>query len=356
MGYIFDAMKRSEPQGGAAQPHEPQASLPPLEQLAEATPSRADDLDAQLDELNSQVAELASELHDPSEPVLETVGADGASESLLSPGGQKLAVSTETPSGVSDHAQPESYAMPAIQPVGQPASRLDDRLVVLREPGSLMTEEYRSIRTQLLARCRHQRRLIHTITSATPQEGKTITSMNLGLSFAELRNRAAIVIEADLRLPTFSKLVDLPEGPGMIQYLQGEVGLDAVVRGIEGSRLHVIPAGGRCSSTAIQLLSGPRMVQLLRELRERYDHVIIDTPPVTELADAGILGALSDEVMLVVRMNRTPQTLVDQAIRTLRGYNAPVAGVIATDQQRSRRKYYYYRYGYRYRYYTKDAA
>ena len=100
------------------------------------------------------------------------------------------------------------------------------------------------------------------------------------------------------------------------------------------------------------------MINLLKTLRGKYDHVIIDTPPVIELADAGIVGAMSDDVLMIVRMCRTPKLLVEQAIRTLNSYNAPVAGLIATDQKRRLRRYYHYRYGYRYnhRYYYYNKA
>ena len=101
---------------------------------------------------------------------------------------------------------------------------------------------------------------------------------------------------------------------------------------------------------AVQLLSSEAMASLLSRLRQNYDHVFIDTPPVIELADAGVLGTISDEVLLIARMNRTPRALVEQAIRTLNSYNASVGGIIATDQQRSKRRYYYYKYGYKYGY------
>lgn len=236
-------------------------------------------------------------------------------------------------------------------------ARLDDRLVGLTHPGAIMAEEYRAIRTSILARWEQKRHLVHTITSATPQEGKTITSLNLGLSFSELRNRQTIVIEADLRLPTFAKLMPVHEGPGLIALLRGEASLDRVIQRFADRNLSVIPAGGRSNSDAVQLLSSPVAAELLTRLRQRYDHVIIDTPPVIELADAGILGAQSDEVLLVARMQRTPRTLVEQAVRTLGSYNAPVAGLIATDHKRLRRRYYSYRYGYRYAYHDgKHAA
>jgi capsular exopolysaccharide synthesis family protein len=231
--------------------------------------------------------------------------------------------------------------------------RYDDRLVTLSDPGSPLAEEYRAIRTSILARWQHKRHLIHTITSATPQEGKTITSLNLGLSFAELRNRSTVVVEADLRLPTFEKLLGLGQTKGIVNYLHGEVALSEVLQQVGDSRLYVVPAGLRANNDAVQLLSGQRMTDLLATLRSRFDHVIIDTPPVVELADAGIVGALSDDVMLIVRMNRTPRALVEEAIRTLNSYNAPVAGLVATDQKRTRHRSYYYRYGYHY--YAKSA-
>lgn len=228
--------------------------------------------------------------------------------------------------------------------------RVDDRLVTKTSPASAMAEEYRSIRTSILARHQQERHLVHTITSATPQEGKTITCVNLGLAFAELRNRKTVILECDLRLPTFEKLLRLEHPHGLIPYLRGECSLsDAIVR-VDDGGLHAITAGDRVSDEAVQLLSGPRMARLIEALRSKFDHVIIDTPPVLELADAGILGAQSDEVLLVARMRRTPCPLVEQAVRTLSSYNAEVCGMIATDNPRPRGRGYGYKYGYRYRY------
>jgi Mrp family chromosome partitioning ATPase len=149
---------------------------------------------------------------------------------------------------------------------------------------------------------------------------------------------------------TFEKLLRLGPSEGMISYLRGEVELPQIIQRLGDDGLEVITAGGRANNDSVQMLSGQRMAGLLEKLKQQYDHVIIDTPPVVELADAGILGAMSDDVLLIARMNRTPRSLIEQAIRTLNSYNAPVAGLISTDQKRLRRRYYYYRYGYRYYY------
>ncbi|MFP4144083.1 MAG: CpsD/CapB family tyrosine-protein kinase [Phycisphaeraceae bacterium] len=240
-------------------------------------------------------------------------------------------------------AGPVADAQPPARP------EVDDRIVMLCDPGCLAAEEYRAIRTTLLARASQSRHLVHTLTSATPQEGKTITSLNLGFSLAELRNRRTLVIEADLRLPTFDALLQFDEGPGLVQVLRKEAHLRDAVRQVGPSGLSVLAAGGRAGDQAVQLLSGQRMARLVRALRKRFDHVIIDTPPVLELADAGILGAISDEVLLAVRMNRTPRPLVEQAVRTLHAYQVELGGVIATDHEPLGHRYDY-RYGYRYRY------
>jgi capsular exopolysaccharide synthesis family protein len=236
--------------------------------------------------------------------------------------------------------------------------RADDRLLAYTEPGSTMAEEYRSIRTSMLARWEQKRHLVHTITSATPQEGKTITTLNLGFSFAELRNRRIVVVEADLRLPLFEKMMTLPPTAGLVGLLEGQAPLSRVVHSVAEGRLDIITAGRRVDNVrAVQLLSSNAMTTLVHQLRNSYDHVIIDTPPVVELADAGILGSISDEVLLIARMNRTPRHLVEQALRTLTNYNASVGGLIATDQQRLRNRSYYYKYGYKYGYgYGSDDA
>jgi receptor protein-tyrosine kinase len=188
----------------------------------------------------------------------------------------------------------QASAEPAPSQASSPAALdpgTDERIVALTDPSSIYGEEYRSIRTGILARWQQRRQLVHLITSATPQEGKTITSLNLGLSFAELRGRRTIVIEADLRLPQFASLLKLDPTRGLIGALEGRIELGAAIQQVGPNGLAVIAAGGAAPDRAVQLLSSHAMGEMLRILRRKFDHIIIDTPPVVELADAGILGA-----------------------------------------------------------------
>jgi capsular exopolysaccharide synthesis family protein len=344
MGYVFDAIRRA---GESA-----------AEQPVSSTPTSLSE--AELAGLASRVTPPVTGNSSAGAPGLP--GAPDASaastDAVSAPAEPARAAGDDAPAEPARAAGDDAPAEP-VDPIVLSIARedVDDRLVSLVDATSQVAEEYRSIRTALLARWEQKRRLVHTITSATPQEGKTITSLNLGLSFAELRNRSTLVVEADLRLPTFAKLLRLDDGPGVVQVLRGEASIDDAIRTLAGTRLRVMAAGESSSREAIQLLSSPRATQLLQTLRQRFDHTIVDTPPVIELADAGILGAQSDEVLLVVRMQRTPRPLVDQALRTLKGYAANVAGVVATDQQHARHQnYYYYGYSYRYRYQAKQAA
>ena len=331
MGYILDAMRR----GPLVRPGAEADPPPPFETsgtaVAEAPQDEADDVVAELPDNDRKRAGPRSRSSAPT-PDPEVSGA--ATERDAEPTWSR-----------SDNR---------IHQVVD-ASEVDERLVALTNPASVMAEEYRAVRTSILARWEQKRNLAHTITSATPQEGKTITSLNLGLSFAELRNRRTVVIEADLRLPQFARQLGLAETPGLVALLEGKQSTDRVVCRVDQSNLDIIPAGQRANDRAVQLLSSTAMESLIVDLRRQYDHVIIDTPPVVELADAGILGALSDEVLLIARIGRTPRKLIQLAVRTLGSYSAHVSGLIATDQKYARRRYYYkygygYRYGYRYGY------
>ncbi|WP_145446311.1 CpsD/CapB family tyrosine-protein kinase [Mucisphaera calidilacus] len=323
MGYIFDALKRSGQDGAKRSEQAPPAASA------------------------------------PSEPVAPTPAADGPSTEA-SPGpfaallsDQDLTEGLDGGSGYASDVSAEEASFGPIGVIGQEhtsgSSAFDDRMVVATNPGARAAEEYRLIRTSLLARWEQKRNLVHTVTSAMPKEGKTITSLNLGLSLAELSERSTIVIEADLRLPSFESMLNVGATAGLLACLRGESSLENAIVRVPGTSLSVITAGGRAGRQAVGLIGSEKMKMLLGQLRSRFDHVIIDTPPVLDLADAGILGGISDEVLMVARMRHTPGPLIEQAVRVLQSYHTPIGGLIATDQEAAVGSYQY-AYAYRYRY------
>lgn len=339
MGYIFDALNRGGPKDKmVAQPIENEMSQMPADQ----------DQGLKLTQpiAESQQNHESLSIDPPHAPQVAPAVPVNPGPQMAAPAAPSVSVTMPPPVQESSRRQSQ-----------MDYSDVDERLVSLINPSCVIAEEYRAIRTGLLAKWDNRRHLVHTITSATPQEGKTITSLNLGLILAELHNRKTLVIEADLRLPQFKKLLNLPQSYGLVGVMRGEATFKDALLNVGPNNLHVLPAGSRVNNEAVQLLSSPQMASMVKKLKREYDHIIIDTPPVVELADAGILGAMSDDVILIARMSRTPSPLIKQAIRTLESYHAPVACVIATDHSRSFRQYYYYRYGYRYqyRYYAKAA-
>lgn len=236
---------------------------------------------------------------------------------------------------------PTTTAAPKTKPPGRPtpldSTRVDDRLIAFTDPSSAVAEEYRSIRSGLLARWQQRVHLVHAITSALPQEGKTLTCLNLGLSLAELKDRKTIVVEADLRHPRFASLLSLPPSPGLSDVLTGKAQLSDVVTCFEGCGLCVLHAGSGSQGQPLQLLSSPKMQAAIAQLRQQFDHVLIDTPPALDVADPGVVGAMCDEVLLVAKASQTPMTLIEQALRNLSQYSLNLAGAIVTGQRRPRR-------------------
>ncbi len=239
-------------------------------------------------------------------------------------------------------------------PVNRPSklNGYSSEVVVHHDRGSAVTEQYRAIRTQLLARARNKSMQVTVLTSSTPEEGKSVTTANMGIVFSELRNKKTLLIEGDLRRPSFNKLFDRDTTPGMLQLLRGEVDrIDDALHPTIYDNLQFIPAGGRDTIHSTELLSSPRMVQVLEQLKDRYDHIFIDSPPVITVTDSCILGSLAEQVLLVVRLNKTPSTAVERAKRLLRANNCEVSGVILTHMKHYVSRYLYkYSYGYGYGY------
>lgn len=259
-------------------------------------------------------------------------------------------------SDVEDIARPQPgkpmfNTQPLHEQLGEPKFRHDvpggaaPAVVAHQDRTSPITEQFRQVRTQILARAKDKPRQVHLLTSAAPQEGKSYTVVNLGVVFAELRRCRTLLIEADLRRPSFQRLFERPFVIGLTHVLRGEVEdeNEAIVPTVYDN-LHVMPAGEHDGEFASELLSGPRMVRLLDRLRDRYDHILIDSPPVISVSDAAVLGALCDQTLLVVRMHKTPREVVRQAKAQLEAAGCTVAGTILTHAQHDRMPRYLYQY------------
>jgi capsular exopolysaccharide synthesis family protein len=227
-----------------------------------------------------------------------------------------------------------------------------------QNPRSTVAEALRGIRTVIeLDRNGPPRRLL--VTSAVSSEGKTSTIVRLGVAFANLDKRV-LMIDADLRRPRLHKIFGFDKDVGLSTVLGG-LPIEEAVRETGVPNLSVL-LSGRGGERPNELLASPAMPALLAELEQRYDLVLIDSPPTVLLSDARILSRYVDGVVMLVREHTTSRMLVREGVTGLEQVRARMLGVIVNavdlSQRRTSYKYYYgygygYGYGYRYdRYYT----
>ena len=175
---------------------------------------------------------------------------------------------------------------------------VDIELLPHHNPRLAVCEVYRSLRTALLLSSTGGLEVVG-LTSAEPGEGKTATTCNLGVVMAQL-GRKVLIIDADLRRPRMHKVFKQPNRLGLVNYLTGQPNLDELFIATEVPNLYICPSGPIPPNPS-ELLSSDRMREFLRQVRARFDFVLIDTPPTLPVADAVILGPLTDGMVVCAR-------------------------------------------------------
>jgi polysaccharide biosynthesis transport protein len=232
------------------------------------------------------------------------------------------------------------------------SSREAVELVTQSRPQSQMSESYRALRTSLLLTSLGGPPKVILITSALPQEGKTTTSINTAIVLAQKGTRV-LLIDADLRRPSIHKTLGMGPKTGLSNVLTGNATLQqAVIRSSLLPTLFVLTAGTPPPNPA-ELLASSNMRDILAELREQYDHIIVDTPPTLSVTDAVVMSTRADAVVLVIRSGQTTKQALRRARDLLMQVNARVAGVLLNAVDLTSPDYYYYyeyqgKYGHRY--------
>lgn len=214
-----------------------------------------------------------------------------------------------------------------------------------------IAEAFRSLRTSILLSASPVPKLL-LITSALPSEGKTTTAINLGATLASLNTRV-VVVDCDMRRPAVHRAAGVENKPGFVQCLTGHVTLRDAVLPVPGvPNLSVIPCGPIPPNPA-EVLSSHMTGELLRKLREEFEFVLVDSPPILSVADSRILATLTDAAILVTRAHLTPFDVVRRARSLLYGANSRILGVALNHVDLHRDGYYGYtagHYGYGYGY------
>ena len=214
-------------------------------------------------------------------------------------------------------------------------------LVTQVRPQSQMAESYRALRTSLLLSNLGAPPKVIMVTSALPQEGKTTTSINCAVVLAQKGVRV-LLIDADLRRPSIHKTLGMGPHSGLSNVLTGSTTLEqAITRTAILPNLFVLPAGTPPPNPA-ELLASSNMRDVLAQLREQYDHIVIDTPPSLSVTDAVVLSPRADAVVLVIRSGQTTKQALRRSRDILMQVNAKVVGVLLNAVDLSSPDYYYY--------------
>jgi succinoglycan biosynthesis transport protein ExoP len=229
------------------------------------------------------------------------------------------------------------------------AAAMSERLVVTHEPRSVVAEAFRTLRTAVLFSTPNAAPKLILVTSAAASEGKTVNCLNLAATLAESGSRV-LLIDVDLRHPSCHRSFGLENTTGLSNFLAGHTGIEEIVHRLDEPRLWFVPAGPTPPNPA-ELVGSTRMQQMIALVREEFDFVILDSPPVTPVSDALVLARSSDGVVLVVKGQDTPKDLVRRARDQLSFAGAHLLGTVVNNVGPAWGDFHFYQryYGYYHR-------
>jgi receptor protein-tyrosine kinase len=208
-------------------------------------------------------------------------------------------------------------------------------------PREAPAEEFRTLRTRL----NHLQTLqpLHTlvVTSASPAEGKSFTAANLAVTQAQLADKRILLADFDFRRPNVDKTFQIDCAPGITDYLRGKATLSQIFRRLSGTNLYILTAGDVVPNP-LELLNLKECKALIDALRNHFDWVVLDSPPLLFAADANLLSTMCDGTVLVVRIGSTTFDSVSRALQSLCENN--VLGIVVNGARRGElySKYSYY--------------
>jgi capsular exopolysaccharide synthesis family protein len=226
-------------------------------------------------------------------------------------------------------------------------------LVTFDHPKSMLSEAFRSIRTSILLSFSGKPPKTMVISSPNPAEGKTTTVTNTAIALCQTGARV-IIIDADMRKPKIGKILGKENGVGLSNFLSGNTALELTIKKSEIPNLCYIPSGPIPPNPS-ELLGSNLFKNMIQALAERFDHMLIDSPPLLGFADSTILSTVADGVIVVVVGGKTPRETLLRTKELLLQVNARILGVVINrvDIRRGGYGSYYNRYYY---YYGKEKG
>jgi capsular exopolysaccharide synthesis family protein len=224
--------------------------------------------------------------------------------------------------------------------LGRSFNNGEDAQLMSQHPESIIADSFRTIRTALFFSQAARPPQVILVTSSSPGEGKTVTTLNLAIALAQ-GGKSVLVIDADLRKGRCHRALGVPNHRGLTEVLTGNVSVQECVWPTAVSGLSLLPRG-HIPPYPPDLLGSEKMREVVQTMRGFYDSVVIDSPPVTTMADAAVLSAFCDGVILVFHGRRTPAALARQAIERLGVVQARILGVVLNGVDIRNPEYAYY--------------
>ena len=216
-------------------------------------------------------------------------------------------------------------------------------LITKNDPKAPASEAFREIRTNLHYKSVDKQLKTIVVTSPSLGDGKTVTSVNMAVTLAK-SGKKVLVIDADLRKPKVHLYFGIPNEKGLTNIIKGDIDEDINVLELKDvPNLSVIPSGPIPPNPA-EILSSNKMQKLLENLKDKYDFILIDTPPVGQVTDAAILAGIADGTILVFACSQTRIDMAKRAKKALESVSTNIIGTVLTKLDIGRAKYYNYEY------------
>jgi capsular exopolysaccharide synthesis family protein len=205
---------------------------------------------------------------------------------------------------------------------------------------SAAAEAYRTLRTSVLLSAAGNPPKIILVTSGRPGEGKTTTTCNVAISLAQL-GASVLIVDCDLRKPAVHRVFDIGNNLGLSTYLSQNIEIDGLIQESPVPNLSLLPSGQLPPNPA-ELISSNRMKEMLRLLATRYDHIVMDSPPLVDVTDPVILSTMAYGVILVIHSGKSSRHVVRHACHELSAVGARLFGVVLNNVDMRREGYDYY--------------
>jgi capsular exopolysaccharide synthesis family protein len=228
---------------------------------------------------------------------------------------------------------------------GSRMTEVDRDMFVKNNPKDPIAEAYRSVRTGIYFSSTEEHPIKSVlITSPGQQEGKTTTLCNLGLVTAQSLKKV-LLVDGDMRKPRLHEIFKKENRNGLSAYLSGQARFDDIIQKTDAENLFLVNGGAHPPNPS-ELLSSHKMAEFLKAAKERFDFVLVDSPPIAMLTDAAVLSRVCDGVIMVIETGKTSRKMLSRIYKSLNDAKTRIIGILLNKISLTARDRYYYSYYY----------